>query len=90
MMIVEDSPARQFLQGLGEQLGRPKAILIASGHWVTEGLGIVAAERPEMIYDISGFPQALYDIAYGVFIDHQCAKDCFFKVPRLRRKFPKH
>ena len=64
MMIVEDSPARQFLQGLGETLGRPSAILIASGHWLTEGLGIVAADRPETIYDFQGFPAALYEIAY--------------------------
>ncbi len=64
MMIVEDSPARQFLQGLGRDLGRPTAILIASGHWETEGLGIVSADRPEMIYDFFGFPEALYEIAY--------------------------
>lgn len=64
MMIVEDSPARRFLQGLGRDLGRPTAILIASGHWQTEGLGIVSAAAPETIYDFHGFPQALYDIAY--------------------------
>lgn len=64
MMIVEDSPARRFLAGLGRDLGRPAAILIASGHWVTEGLGIVSTDRPEMIYDMYGFPPALYEIAY--------------------------
>ncbi len=65
MMVVEDSPAKQFLLGLGRDLGRPTAILIASGHWLTEGLGIVSADRPEMVYDIQGFPQAIHDIVYG-------------------------
>ena len=64
MMIVEDSPARRFLQGLGRDLGRPTAILIASGHWETEGLGIVSAEQPETIYDFGGFPAPLYEVAY--------------------------
>ncbi len=64
MMIVEDSPARHFLQRLGRDLGRPSAILIASGHWETDRLGIVSADRPETIYDFHGFPAPLYEVAY--------------------------
>jgi 4,5-DOPA dioxygenase extradiol len=64
MMIVEDSPARRFLQGLGRALGPPSAILIASGHWETKGLGIVSVERPETIYDFGGFPTPLYEVTY--------------------------
>ena len=32
MMALEPSPARDFLAGLGDQLPRPRAILVVSAH----------------------------------------------------------
>jgi len=60
----DDVPARDFLRGLGQQIGRPRAILIASAHWETQGPQANAMAVNDTIHDFGGFPQALYDIRY--------------------------
>jgi len=65
MLAVEDSPARRFLQGLGQDLPTPSAILVASAHWEsTSGPAVSLAPQPETIHDFGGFPQALYELGY--------------------------
>lgn len=43
---------------------RPRAILIISGHWETAGFRVTSSERPELIYDYSGFPPHTYELTY--------------------------
>lgn len=63
-LILHDSPARSFLAGLGKSLPRPEAILVMSAHFETDRPFVVANEKPEMIYDFSGFEPELYKLRY--------------------------
>ncbi|MCR9193548.1 MAG: dioxygenase [Hyphomonas sp.] len=65
-LLIENSPARRYLSGLGKQLGAPKAILVISAHHYSRGdsVAVTSGVAPETIYDFSGFPEALYQVTY--------------------------
>jgi aromatic ring-opening dioxygenase catalytic subunit (LigB family) len=55
----------EFLGNLRNfMLERPKAILIITAHWETEGFALTGANRPQPIYDYYGFPPHTYQIRY--------------------------
>jgi len=57
----------RFLRNLPAGLpARPKAILVVSGHWETDGFGFTGSEAPGLIYDYHGFPQHTYALRYDV------------------------
>jgi len=56
-----------FLAGVADSLPqRPRAILIVSGHWETEGFAFTGSPAPDLIFDYYGFPPHTYDLAYPV------------------------
>lgn len=61
----DDVPARDFLRRLGSQIARPIAILMISAHWETPVPTVNAVASNFTIHDFSGFPAALYEIAYS-------------------------
>lgn len=62
---LRDTPASRFLKGLGANLPRPKAILVASAHWETMSPVVATGTSPATIYDFGGFDPRLRQISYA-------------------------
>jgi 4,5-DOPA dioxygenase extradiol len=60
----DDVPARDFLRGLGAQIGRPSAILCVSAHWDTSAPALNAVAVNTTIHDFHGFPEQIYRVRY--------------------------
>ncbi len=61
---ISGIPAREFLRGLGATLGRPKAIVAVSPHWMTRTREVKSPERYTTWHDFGGFPDELYTLRY--------------------------
>jgi 4,5-DOPA dioxygenase extradiol len=62
--VVLNNAFTQSLQQLGQQLAKPRAILMISAHWLSRGSLLTTASAPEQIFDFHGFPDALYRVHY--------------------------
>lgn len=63
-IVISDVEARHFLETLSSRLPRPKAIVLVSAHFETDGVVVVTDPAPEMIYDFRGFEPELYKMVY--------------------------
>lgn len=64
MNAIEDNAVTRAMKKLGTELPKPKAVLVISAHWLTRGTQVLSAAKPKMIYDMYGFPEALYKVKY--------------------------
>ena len=64
LLAVEDSPAGRFLDGLGDRLPRPTAIVVASAHFMAARPMLGGHAQPHTVHDFGGFPKPLYQIQY--------------------------
>jgi len=62
--IVLDNDFTRALKRLGGSLPKPKAILVVSAHWLTDGTYVTCVEKPRTIYDFYGSPSELYRVTY--------------------------
>ncbi|MBC7539436.1 MAG: dioxygenase [Bacteriovorax sp.] len=53
------------LISIAKEVGRPKAILMISGHWEEENFTLMANLNPPMLYDYGGFPEHTYHVQYA-------------------------
>ena len=57
-----ESSLKEIPRQLG---GKPKAILMVSGHWEEKDFAVMSNPSPPMVHDYRGFPEELYHIRYS-------------------------
>jgi 4,5-DOPA dioxygenase extradiol len=81
---IEDNQFSNQWKQLGTTLPAPKAILVVSAHWLTQGTFVTSIEKPTTIHDFGGFPKELFEAQYPAPGDPQLAKT----ISELQREMP--
>lgn len=80
---INDSPFAQKWQAVGKALPTPRAIVVMSAHWLTEGTYMTVQAQPELIYDFYGFPEELYHASYPVHGSEELYKELQAYAPAI-------
>jgi len=65
MNAIEKNSFTNTWAEIAAKIPRPEAIVCISAHWTTDGSCVSDNEHPKTVYDMYGFPQALYEVKYA-------------------------
>lgn len=72
---IEDNDYVRTWKYIAQSFDKPKAILVISAHWVTQGTRVNTDIKPKQIYDMYGFPDELYQLIYPCLGSPEIAKE---------------
>ena len=69
-LAIEQSATTSALARIGQNLPKPRAIVIMSAHWQSAKLEISSNPQPKTWHDFSGFAPELYDLQYPAAVSY--------------------
>ncbi|MDF9844608.1 MULTISPECIES: class III extradiol ring-cleavage dioxygenase [unclassified Paenibacillus] len=64
LLALEDNEYTRFLERLGQDLGKPRGIVVFSAHWDSPEQLITVDAQHEAQHDFYGFPEEMYSLSY--------------------------
>lgn len=64
-LLRDDATWTAELRRWAEAMPKPRAVLVLSAHWVTEGVSLGSSLLMPLDHDFTGLPKAYYDVKYS-------------------------
>lgn len=83
MIALENNATTQAMNKIGQNLPKPRLIIIMSAHWQSQSLEVNGNATPRTWHDFNGFPQALYQVDYPAKGDPELAEHLAHQLQNL-------